>query len=82
MRDVWYKFTTEITNNGVRIKYTEEKKKLLPCFTARPYLAYKEPGFIFTDDEYERRTLKLEDIFSEESVQVLISPTFYENILG
>ncbi len=77
MQDVWYKFTTKITSNGIRIKYSEEKNKLLPCFTARPYLAYKKPGFVFTDDEYEQKTLKLEDIFSEESVEVSISATYY-----
>ena len=77
MRDVWEKYTTEITSNGIRIKYSEKNKKHLPCFTARPYLAYKNPGFIFTDEEYERNTLNLEDIFSEESVRVSISPTVW-----
>jgi hypothetical protein len=80
MRDVWDKFTTNITSNGIRIKYSEEKKKLLPCFTARPYLAYKKPGFIFTDDEYEQSTLDLEEIFSEQSVKVSISPFVWHKV--
>ncbi len=82
MQDVWDKFTTKITSSGIRIKYSEEKTKLLPCFTARPYLAYKKPGFIFTDKEYEQNTLKLDDIFNEESVEVTITATLYVQLFS
>jgi hypothetical protein len=66
------------TSSGIRFKNAKEESKLPPCFTARPYISYRKKGFHFTEEEFERNTFNLDDIFHEETVQEFRNNSIYD----
>ena len=63
--------------SGIKYLSNPDEKKLLPCFTFCPLPPFKmdDRSLSYTRKAYKENTYKLDDIFSEETVQIIKNPT-------
>jgi len=75
MRDVWFKYTSKITSNGMRFRLDNATARPLHCFTIHEFSAFKTRGFYYTDEMIRANSFKMEEIFGDKSLQMLRNST-------
>ena len=71
MRDVWFKYSSKITSNGMRFRLDNDTARPLHCFTIHDLLGFKVRGFYYTNEMIKANSFRMEDIFGDTSLQML-----------
>ena len=71
MRDVWFKYSSKITSNGMRFRSDNATARPLHCFTIHDISGFKVRGFYYTNEMIKANSFKLEEFFGDTSLQML-----------
>ena len=71
MSDVWFKYSSKITTNGMRFRLDNATARPLHCFTVHEFSAFKVRGFYYTDKMIKENSFTLEEIFGDTSLRML-----------
>ena len=71
MRDVWFKYSSKITSNGMRFRLDNAIARPLHCFTIHDASAFRVRGFYYTNEMIKANSFKLEEFFGDTSLQML-----------
>ena len=78
MKDVWNKYSSEITRTGTRVRYSSKaEEKKLPCLTVCPAPGFKVKGFFYQQNLVDQNSFSLEDMFSPKTVAQLRNSSTY-----
>ena len=77
MKDVWNKYSSEITRTGIRVRNSREGKKLLPCLTICPVQGFKVKGFFHGETAMLENSFSWEDVFAEKTIHKVRNNTLY-----
>ena len=69
MKDVWNKYSSEITRTGTRVRYSSKaEEKKLPCLTVCPAPGFKVKGFFYQENSSLENSFSFEDVFAEKTI--------------
>ena len=58
MTDIFEKYSKMLTSIGIIVEEYDKDEKKLPCFTLCPWKGFKNPGFHFKKEDFERKHRK------------------------
>ena len=61
--DTVKKYNQKMTNIGIIIEESSKEEKMLPCVTACPWSAFKNPGLHYSTEIFKKSTFDKEEIF-------------------
>ena len=67
MKDVWNKYSNEITRIRIRVRNSREGKKLLPCLTFCPVQGFKVEEYFHGETAMLENSFSWEDVFAEKN---------------
>jgi hypothetical protein len=77
MMDVWDKFNKEMTTTATHHQQSDETAKLFPCFTIKYLSPYKKRGFYFDIQQFQENSLRLNEIFRNETIMKLKNSSLF-----
>ena len=79
MKDVWNKYSSEITRTGTRVRYSSKaEEKKLPCLTVCPAPGFKVKGFFYQENSSLENSFSFEDVFAEKTILDLKMIHFFQ----
>jgi hypothetical protein len=78
MKDIWDKYSQELTTTAILYEQSHQVKKLFPCFTLRYLAPYKKRGFYYDFGQFKASTFSLNDIFEDESLSLVKNSSLFE----
>ena len=77
MEDVWNKYSSNFSRTGIRVRYSSEESKQLPCITLCPTPGFKVKGFFYQQNLVDQNSFSLEDMFAPKTVAQLRNSSTY-----